>query len=188
MDAIILTFIILFLAESGDRTQLLGAVLAKRFGHEGQVFLGLMCATVINCVLVAFAGYVMHHFMSADAQRMFAGCAYIFTAFGMLVWRRPLDVLEKWKTGPFLTAFLGIAILQFGDKGQFVIAAHAAWWNDWAFISLSGAAGIMAACAPAIYFKETMAKVLPMHTLRRFFGVLMMMAGMWLVLRAFRLI
>ena len=64
-----------------------------------------------------------HEDGSSDAVTMMIALAYIFAGAGMLMWRRSVNQLQGWKLGGFWTAFLGLGILQFGDKGQFIIAA-----------------------------------------------------------------
>jgi putative Ca2+/H+ antiporter (TMEM165/GDT1 family) len=188
MDGLLITLIVVFLAETGDRTQLLAAALAQRFGNERKIFFGLIAATVINSLLVAVAGSVIDHWISEDSLRLFTAMAYIFAGIGMLLWRQKIDLLENWKTGPFWTAFLGIGILQFGDKGQFLILVHAANWPMWGMVFAGGVLGMLAACAPAIVWREKLAEILPIQSIRLTAGSFMLLAGLYLALMAFRLI
>lgn len=188
MDSLIATFFSAFLAEMGDRPQILAAALALRFANNRVVIAALALATAINCGVSAAAGSVIDEWISEDPVRLFGGLAYISAGVAMLWWRRPVDLLAGWTIGPFLTAFLGLFILQFGDKSQFIIAANAAMTPLWFFTALGGWLGIMAAIVPAILLKEKLAQRLPLPLLRKVGGVLMLLWGALQALRAWRIV
>lgn len=188
MDSLLATLFSVLLAEIGDRPQILGAALALRFGNDRPIIIALALATALNCLISAAAGSVIDDWISEDPLRLFNGLAYIFAGIGMLAWRRRVELLDGWKTGPFLTAFFGLFILQFGDKGQFIIAANAALTPHWLFTAIGGWMGIMAAIIPAIILKEKLAGLLPIPTIRRAGGILLLVWGLWQALRAWRII
>ncbi|MEE9434457.1 MAG: TMEM165/GDT1 family protein [Sphingorhabdus sp.] len=188
MDGFLITMIAVFLAETGDRTQLLSAALAQRFGNERDVFIGLLAATLLNSFIAVLAGSLVDGWISEDALRLFTSLAYIFAGGGMLLWQRKIDLLEKWKMGPLWTSFFGILILQFGDKGQFLIAANAANWDAWGLVFAGGVAGILAASGLAMILRERLAKILPMQAIRMTAGACLLLIGLYLALMALRLI
>ena len=59
MDALLSTFLSVFLAEMGDRTQILAAALALRYQKNGAVMAGLALATLLNCAISAIGGSVI---------------------------------------------------------------------------------------------------------------------------------
>jgi Ca2+/H+ antiporter, TMEM165/GDT1 family len=188
VDNLLFTLFTLLIAEIGDRPQIFAAALALRFGHDRPVLLALALATAINCVLSAALGSTIDQYVSEDPVRLFNGLAYFLAGLGMLMWRRRVDLLDRWKTGPFLTAFLGLFILQFGDKGQFIIAANAAMTPYWGFTAIGGWLGIMAAIVPAILLKERLAARLPLNAIRRAGGVLLLLWGLIQAARAWHFI
>lgn len=188
MDSLLATLFSVLIAEIGDRPQILAAALALRFGNDRVVIAALALATAINCVISAAAGSVIDQWISEDPVRLFNGLAYFLAGLGMLMWRRRVELLDGWKVGPFLTAFLGLFILQFGDKGQFVIAANAAMTPHWGFTALGGWIGIMAAIIPAIVLKEKLAVRLPIPAIRRAGGVILLLWGLVQALRAWRIL
>jgi putative Ca2+/H+ antiporter (TMEM165/GDT1 family) len=177
MDAAYTTFFSVFLAEMGDRTQILAAVLALRYHRNGTIILGLACATFLNCAISAIGGSVIDNLISAQPVQLFAGLAYIFAGAGMLFWRRSVDPLRTWKTPAFLTAFLGLFILEFGDKSQFIIAAQSARAPFWEMTLVGGFLGIMAATVPAIILRERLAQIVPLKPIRWISGALLMIWG-----------
>lgn len=188
MDSLIATFFSALLAEMGDRSQILAAVLAMRFGRDRMVILALALATAINCTLSAVAGSVIDDWISEDPLRLFNGLAFVSAGVAMLWWRRPVDLLSGWKIAPTLTAFLGLFILQFGDKTQFIIAANAAMTPYPAFTALGGWLGIMAAVVPAIVLKERLAQMISLPKIRVAGGVLLLLWGILQALRAWRIV
>ena len=187
MDALLSTFLSVFLAEMGDRTQILAAALALRYHKNGAVLAGLACATLANCAISAAGGSVIDSWISEEPLKLFAGMAYIFAGAGMLMWRRVVDPLSGWKTPAFLTAFLGLFILEFGDKSQFIIAVQAARYDYWGMAMAGGFAGIMAATIPAVILRERLAQILPLKPIRWISGALLLGWGIRLALQAFGL-
>lgn len=188
MDSLLATLFSVLIAEIGDRTQILAAALALRFGNDRVVIIALALATAINCTISAAAGSVIDQYISEDPVRLFNGLALVLAGSGMLMWRRRVELLEGWKVGPFLTAFLGLFILQFGDKGQFIVVASAATTPYWGLTALGGWIGVMVAVVPAILLKEQLAKLLPIPTIRKVGGVMLLLWGLVQALRAWRLI
>ncbi len=148
------------------------------------VFWGLALATAINCVISALGGSVVNQWISEDPLRLFYGLSLIFAAVGMLAWRRPVDLLENWKLGAFWTSFIGLFILQFGDKGQFILAATAARTDMWAFAAAGGWIGIMIACVPALILQEKLAQIVPVGLIRKTGGWLFLVIGIFMALGA----
>ena len=188
MDSLLATFFSVLLAEMGDRPQILAAALALRFGNDRMVIWALALAAALNCAISAVAGSVIDEWISEDPLRLFNGLAYVSAGVAMLWWRRPVDLLSGWEITPFLTGFLGLFILQFGDKAQFIIAANTAMTPQWGFTALGGWLGIMAAVVPAIVLKEKLAQLLPLPTIRKTGGILFLLWGLYQALRAWRIL
>jgi Ca2+/H+ antiporter, TMEM165/GDT1 family len=188
MDSLLATFLTLILTETGDRTQLLAAALAVRFGRDRPVIAGFALASLANCLIAAFAGSYVNQWISQDPLRLFNGLAYFLAGIAMIGWRRKTDLLEGWKIGPFLTAFLGVFILQLGDKGQFVIGANAAMAGHWLLPAIGGWLGTMVAVIPAILLKERLASLLPLRAIRIGGGLLLTMFGLFQAFTAWRII
>ncbi len=187
MDALLSTLLSVFLAEMGDRTQILAAALALRYHKNGAVLAGLAGATLLNCGISAAGGSVIDSWISEAPLKLFAGLAYIFVGAGMLMWRRKVDPLTEWKTPAFLTAFLGLFILEFGDKSQFIVAAQAARTPFWPMAAVGGFVGIMAATIPAVIWRERLATLVPLKPIRWISSALLLGWGIMLAAQAFGL-
>lgn len=188
MDSLLATLFSVLIAEMGDRPQILAAALALRFSNDRMVIWALALATALNCAISTVAGSVIDQWISEDPLRLFNGLAYVSAGVAMLWWRRSVDLLDGWKIAPLMTAFLGLFILQFGDKAQFVIAANAAMTPHPIFTGLGGWLGIMAAVVPAIILKEKLAQLLPLPMIRRAGGIIFLLWGLLQALRAWRIL
>ena len=172
----------------GDRPQILCAALAIRFGRISPVLWGLGLATFANCLISAFFGQAINQWISEDPLQLFYALSLILAGLGMLMWRRSVDLLENWTLSPFLISFLGLLILQFGDKGQFILAATAARTDMWAFAALGGWLGVMAACVPALVFQEKLVAMVPVNRIRHGGALVFLATGSYLALGAWGII
>lgn len=188
MHSFLITLLVVAIVEMGDRPQLLSAVLAMRFKNDRIIILALLSATVINCTLSAYLGSEVKGWISTDALKLFAAIAYVTGGIGMLLWYRPLDLLENWNIGAFATSFLGLFILQIGDKSQFIIGANAAQADHWVFTFFGAVIGIMIANVPAIIFKEELSDIIPLKAIRKIGGVFITLWGVIMAMQAYRII
>lgn len=178
----------LALAEMGDRPQILCAALAIRFGRISPVFWGLALATLVNCWISALFGQAIHEWISEDPLQLFYALSLVLAGIGMLAWRRSVDLLENWTLSPFWVSFLGLLILQFGDKGQFILAATAARTDAWIFSASGAWLGVMIACVPALLMQEKLAAMIPIRSIRLGGGFVFLLIGAFLALGAWGLI
>ncbi len=184
MDAFLTSLFAMGLAEFGDRPQILCAALAMRYGRISPIIWGLGLATLCNCLISAIAGSAVNQWISEEPLQLFYALSLLLAGIGMVAWRRPTDLLEDWKLGPFWTSFLGLFILQFGDKGQFILAATAARTDMAIFAATGGWIGVMIACVPAILWQRRLAEVIPIRAIRVVGGVAFLLIGIILALGA----
>lgn len=188
VDAFLTSLFALLLAEMGDRPQILCAALAIRYGRAAPVIWGLGLATLFNCLISAFAGSAVNQWISEEPVQLFYALSLLLAGIGMMAWRRPVDLLDTWTLGPFWTSFLGLFILQLGDKGQFILAATAARTDAWGFAAAGGWIGVMAACVPAVIFQEKLAEMLPVKAIRYTGGGMFLVIGIVIALSAWAII
>ena len=172
------------LAEFGDRPQILCAALAMRYGRVSPVIWGLGLATLCNCMISSSAGSLVNQWISEEPLRLFYALSLLFAGIGMIGWRRPTDLLQDWNLGPFWTSFLGLFILQFGDKGQFILAVTAARTGMGTYAAVGGWIGVMLACVPAIFLQRRLAEVVPVRAFRLIGGTAFLLIGSILALSA----
>lgn len=187
MEAFLTTLLLTAIVQTGDRTQLLCAALGHRHDRPVALMAGAALASAIMAGVGALGGVAVGTWISRDALRLFYALSLILAGLGMLAPRRPVDTLPGWRTGPFLTSLLGLAIIQFGDKGQFIIAATAARSHDWLWPMLGGWAGTVLGLAPAVIWQGELAQW-PLRAVRPGAGAIILLVGLSLALAAFGLV
>lgn len=187
MEAFLTSLLLTSIVQTGDRAQLLCAALGQRFARPVPLMLGAALASGLSAAIGALGGVVVGTWISLDALRLFYALSLLFAGLGMLAPRRPVDTLPGWRTGPLLTGLLGLLILQFGDKGQFIVAATAARSHDWVWPLIGGWAGTLLGLIPAIIWQEKLA-LWPLRAVRMGAGGVIGTIGIALALGAFGLV
>lgn len=187
MEAFLTTFLLTAIVQTGDRSQLLCAALGQRYGRPVPLMLGVMLASGLMALIGALGGLAVGTWISLDALRLFYALSLLFAGIGMLAWRRPVDTLQGWRTGPLFTALLGLAIFQFGDKAQFIVAATAARAHDSLWPLIGGWLGTVLGLAPAVIWQAELANW-PLRAVRLGAGAIISVIGITLALSAFGLV
>lgn len=188
MDALIPAFIVAVLAEMGDKSPWLAAILAARFGRAAPVVLGIIAAAALASIISAVAGALIQPLLTPNARLLFLAVALVFSGVtGFLALRRP-DGLENWRIGAFATSFLGLFILQFGEGTQFLVAGLAANAKLPALAALGATLGICAITIPMALAGEKLRDRLPVRAMRVIPAILFLVTGLWAAVSALRLI
>jgi putative Ca2+/H+ antiporter (TMEM165/GDT1 family) len=164
--SLLVSTIVVALAEMGDKTQLLSFVLAARLKRKGAICLGILVATLANHFLAGYAGVFLATFVSPAVLKW--GIAIAFLAFG--AWALKPDTFEQKrelsKQGVFLTTAVAFFLVEMGDKTQLATVALAARYHTLIAVVLGTTAGMMIANVPAVWLGETLARRVNMRLLR----------------------
>ncbi|MBK5970251.1 MULTISPECIES: TMEM165/GDT1 family protein [Thiorhodovibrio] len=176
------TFGLIFLAEIGDKSQLVCMALAARHSHR-PVFLGAIAAFVVLNILAVVFGAGLAHWVP---ERVLAAVvAILFAVFGVLSLRAEEEdgteeIKERSGHGIFATTFLMIFLAEMGDKTQLAIAGMAGTLpaiSVWIGATLA----LGATSALGIVVGRKLLRRIPLHRLRQISGIF------FLVLAAFAL-
>lgn len=77
LKSIISAFILVFLAELGDKTQLSTMLLASKSKSIWYVFIGSSCALVLSSLFGVLAGSVLNRYIPANYIQFGSGIAFI---------------------------------------------------------------------------------------------------------------
>ena len=126
---LISTFVILALAELGDKTQLVAITLSSKYGAIS-VFAGAMLAMALVDGASIIAGTFLADIFSGQIIRL-AGAA-IFLAFGIhtLLSKKDDEVEVKRGKSAIVTSFSMVAVMELGDKTQFSVITLAAQYSN----------------------------------------------------------
>lgn len=188
MDGLVSAFVAALLAECGDRTPWLAAILAARFQKPLTVILGIALAASAASALSAAFGAIVAPMLAPNARLLFLALALLFGGAGAFWPQKAPDALARWRIGAFLTSALGFFILEFGDRTQFLTAALALRSPAPALAAVGATLGILAISIPAALAGETVFRKLPPVATRVIPGILFLLTGLICALSALRLI
>lgn len=188
MDALLSAFLSAMLAEWGDKTQLLVALFATRYGKPGAVLAGVALGALVNSLLAAAGGFLVGGLITVRAAALLVAVALVFAGVGGLITRKPPLIAERWKTGAFVTAAFCFFLVEFGDKTQFLTFAIGARFDSVALAALGATAGIVAANLPAVLLGHRISAALPLKAIRITGAVLFLLAGFFVAVSALRLV
>lgn len=192
MEAFLPALIAAFLAEWGDKTQLLVAALAVRHAvmrsAARPLLAGVAIAAIANAALSAAGGWLLADQVNFRALGLLTALAFIFAGGGALFPSRAPKVATDWKTGAFTTALFAFALVEFGDKTQFVTAALAARTGSPVLAGAGASLGVIAASIPAAVLGTSLARHVPIAGIRLGVGMLLLLVGLWMAASALLLI
>lgn len=185
VSAALSAFVLVALAEMGDKSQLVCMTLAAR--HRGMpVLLGAVGAFLVLNLLAVVAGAAAARWL--PPQVLAPVVAVLFIIFGIQSLRAGPEESEETAEGPgrgvFLSAFALIFLAEFGDKTQLAVAglaavapATAVWLGASLALTLTSALGVWAG-------RRWLSR-LPVHWLHRVAGLLFLGFAAWTLYAAY---
>lgn len=133
-----------FVAEMGDKTQLLLVAMANKY-RISQILAGTWLATLLLNFLAVFAGAALSQYLDMRIIKVIAASAFFWFAYSTL---KEDDTDEEQKTsrgrfGPVLAIFSSFFVGELGDKTQLSAITLAASYTQQ---SLANAAAVFAGC------------------------------------------
>jgi Ca2+/H+ antiporter, TMEM165/GDT1 family len=169
---------IVFLAEMGDKTQLLAMAFAARFRWQ-TVLLGIFAATAANHLLATYLGSVLT--LIVPFVYIKAAAALSFILFGF--WTLRGDNLEeedkKFNFGPFGTVVIAFFLAEMGDKTQLATMALAADFNAVVPVWLGTTTGMVIADAVGIIAGVVLHRKIPEKQIKWFAALAFIAFGLW---------
>jgi putative Ca2+/H+ antiporter (TMEM165/GDT1 family) len=186
LAALVLSFAVIFVAELGDKSQLMALTFATRF-KPVPVLIGITAATALVHLVSVGIGYGLGATLPTGWISLIAGLAFL--VFG--AWTLCGDQLtddEKNKaertTGSAILAVGGAFFLaELGDKtmlATITLATQHGWFGTW----LGSTLGMVAADALAILVGRLLGKHLPERVIKYGAAALFAIFGIWLIVEA----
>jgi putative Ca2+/H+ antiporter (TMEM165/GDT1 family) len=183
LAALLLSFAVIFVAEMGDKTQLVAMMFALRY--RWWVVLGaITAATTAVHVLSVAIGHFLGAALPTHLLGLIAGAMFVF--FGL--WTLRGDTLtdeeasrtEKATAPAFFVVFSAFLLAELGDKTMLATVALASN-HSWAGVWIGATAGMVLADGVAIPVGAVLHKRLPEHFLHVLASVLFLLFGLWLL-------
>jgi putative Ca2+/H+ antiporter (TMEM165/GDT1 family) len=174
-----------FLAEMGDKTQLVALLFATRY-RALTVLAGVFVATFLVHLVSVGLGEAAGTIIPAVWIRLLSGIAFI--AFG--IWSFFGDKLNEeaevteYRLGPFMTVAATFFIAELGDKTMLTTITIAGEQRQFVAVWLGSTVGMVVADGIAIAVAESMRKRLPEKALRYTAAAIFIVSGIVTILTA----
>ncbi len=167
MEALFTSFVVVAVAEIGDKTQLLAIVLAARYRAPYAICAGILAATIANHALAALFGGVIADWLGPVWLRWVLAASFLAMAAWILVPDKIDDgPSSEARASAFVATLISFFLVEIGDKTQIATIALAARYQDVLIVTMGTTAGMMAANIPAVWLGEVAATRLPMKLMR----------------------
>jgi len=181
------SFLLIFLAEFGDKSQLVCMTLAAKHRHW-PVLLGAVAAfAILNLLAVLFGAVVASWIPEFWLALIVAG---LFGFFGIQSLLMKDDDSEDESTevrsshSLFITALLMIFVAEFGDKTQLAVAGLASTYHGLP-VWIGSTLALLATTALGVMVGQRLLKRLPLGLVHKFSGVLFLLLALVALYQAF---
>jgi Ca2+/H+ antiporter, TMEM165/GDT1 family len=183
VHALLLSFGVIFVAELGDKSQLMALTFAVRY-RFWTVMAGITAATALVHLVSVGVGSLVGASLPTAAINVVAGLAFL----GFAAWTLRGDELDEDEAGKASqvtrSAFLAVAgaffLAELGDKtmlATITLATTEGWFGTW----LGSTLGMVAADALAIVVGSALARQLPERAVRIGASALFVLFGLLLI-------
>jgi Ca2+/H+ antiporter, TMEM165/GDT1 family len=180
------SFVLIFLAEFGDKSQLVCMTLAARH-RPWPVLLGAVLAfAILNLLAVLFGTVVAAWIPQFWLALMVAGLFGFFGVQSLLFTDDEEDgeVSVRSSHGLFITALLMIFVAEFGDKTQLAVAGLASTYHGLP-VWLGSTLALLVTSALGVVAGQRLLKRLPLKMIHKFSGLLFLLLAILALYQAF---
>ncbi|HUO97270.1 MAG TPA: TMEM165/GDT1 family protein [Rhizomicrobium sp.] len=166
MQAFLVTFSAVALAEMGDRTQLLALVLAARYRKPWPIIAGIVVATLFNHLAAGALGIVVAGWLNPRLLYSIVAVGLMAMAGWTLVPDDPCEPPQMTDRSAFLSTLALFFVVEIGDKTQIATATLAAAYKDLIGVVAGSTLGMLAADVPVVFVGNAFAARLPLKAIR----------------------
>ena len=177
LQEFIKAFTLIFIAEMGDKTQVLLMTCAARYSIL-QVLIGIFIGVAINHGLAIIIGIYISNIIANDFLQIFAGI--IFIIFGLFTFKDDSNEKENNKTfkcGPILTVAGAFFLGELGDKTQLTVMTIAMEANYPIVILMGSIVGMIVVGCMGIIIGTALTKRIPSYIIKILSGLIFIVFG-----------
>ncbi len=157
-------FILIAIAELGDKTQLLTLALASRYKIR-TVLQGILMAILLLQLLAVAAGRILRNALPKEWIQISVGILFIaFAIWIFLNWHKRTEEIKSRAITPLAAVFISFFLAELGDKTQLATAALAAKQVNQLTIWLGASMGMFLVSALTVFLGNRMRRFLPENT------------------------
>jgi putative Ca2+/H+ antiporter (TMEM165/GDT1 family) len=184
--ALVVSFGVIFVAELGDKSQLMALTFATRY-KPVPVLIGITVATAVVHLASVAIGYGLGAALPTEWISLVAGLSFL----GFGAWTLRGDTLteeerrkaEKTSKSAIVAVSVAFFLAELGDKtmlATITLATQYGWFGTW----LGSTVGMVAADALAILVGRMLGRKLPEKTIKYGAAILFAICGLWLILES----
>jgi putative Ca2+/H+ antiporter (TMEM165/GDT1 family) len=177
LEALLNSFLLVFVSEMGDKTQLLALVLSARFRKPVPIMFGILVATILNHALASYVGSFVTQFISPDVLKFLLAATFIGFGIWMLVPDKDDGFNQNQRWGPFLTTTVAFFFAEMGDKTQLATVALGAKFAAPLLVTVGTTLGMLGADGLAVFFGHKFTNKVPMKLVHRIASALFILFG-----------
>lgn len=167
MDAFLASTVAVFIAEIGDKTQLLSLFLISRFSRRSPIILGILVATLLNHGLSALLGAWVARWIPEQWLLWLVALSFVAIALWLLVPDKDdSDDSGLLGLGAFMATTVMFFIAEIGDKTQIATVVLAARYDATLWVIVGTTVGMLAANVPVIMAGKWLMERIPLATAR----------------------
>ena len=166
LAALVASFLLIALAEMGDKTQFLAMSFATRY-NAYKVLFAVFLATMANFSITVAVGQLLTTIVPIDVISLAASLSFI--GFGLWTLRgdKPKSADKKApRFGVVGTVFIAFFIAEFGDKTQLTTISLAAQYRNAVSVFIGATLGMLVADGIGIVAGVVLGKQIPQRTIK----------------------
>lgn len=179
LNTLLLSTGAVFLAEIGDKTQLLSLALAARYARPVPIIAGVLVATLLNHALAAALGATMPAFLSPTLLRWIVAASFVAMGAWMLVPDSLGEARLPARGNVFVVTCIAFFIAEMGDKTQVATVGLAASQPGVVAVVLGTTLGMLLANAPVALLGERATRFVSVAVVNRAAALLFVAIGLW---------
>ncbi|WP_430502051.1 TMEM165/GDT1 family protein [Micromonospora trifolii] len=184
--ALVVSFGVIFVAELGDKSQLMALTFATRF-KPVPVLIGITVATAVVHLASVAIGAGLGAVLPTEWISLVAGVAFLgfgaWTLRGDKLTEEEKRKAEKTNKTALVAVSVAFFLAELGDKtmlATITLATKYGWFGTW----LGSTLGMVAADALAIMVGRILGRRLPEKAIKYGAAILFAISGLWLILEA----
>jgi putative Ca2+/H+ antiporter (TMEM165/GDT1 family) len=177
MESVINSFILVFISEMGDKTQLLALMLLARYKKPWTILVGIFIATLLNHALASYAGAWVTQYVPANTLKWVLATLFIGFGFWLLVPDKAEDIKQENKWGALLTTIITFFFAEMGDKTQLATVALGAKYAAPGLVTWGSTLGMLASNGLTLLLGNKIMKRISMLWIHRLASALFILFG-----------
>jgi putative Ca2+/H+ antiporter (TMEM165/GDT1 family) len=180
MEAFLVSFGLVALAELGDKTQFLALMLATRFHRPWTIMAGILAAVLVHHGAAAGIGFFVGIKLNGPWLKWIIAASFFAVAiWAALPQKGEEDQPSIGHLGVFGAAFCAFFLGELGDKTEIATAALAARFGVWLPVVAGTTLAMLAANLPAVLLGRQLARWVSLGTLRWGAVIVSVALGIW---------